>query len=211
MALVKHTSRYDHDHDHDHDHDDEWGDNLSEPATHQLYIINRLSTPWSSELSTHTPHQCETAKSFNSVEWRDNRDPIHEWDRNLYWTADIADHTLGDLLHFMWQDTPTRPSPSLRKRFERLAQQWVFDTMFYSSSHDIIMHWAYQQVIGLGPQVLPLIYEKMVAGDLHWTWALSAIVGDDPAADIDSPRAATDVWIRWIEDHHRVGQSSVFQ
>lgn len=106
---------------------------------------------------------------------------------------------------------PPRPSPSLCKEFNRLVQQWTQDIVFTSSSHDIILHWAYQQVIGLGPQIIPLIYEEMVAGELHWNWALYAITGEDVAANTDSPRAATDVWIRWIEDQYPVGQSSLSQ
>ena len=107
--------------------------------------------------------------------------------------------------------TFTRPAPSLCKKFSRLSQQWSSDTVFYSSSHDIVMHWAYQQVIGLGRQVVPLIYEEMVAGRLHWTWALSAILGEDPASGTDSPKDATDAWIKWLEDHHSVNQLSALQ
>lgn len=104
-----------------------------------------------------------------------------------------------------------RPSQSLYKKFNQLVEQWTQDIMFTSSSHDIIFHWAYQQVIGFGPQVIPLIYEEMLAGELHWSWALYAITGEDAATGTDSPRAATEVWIKWIEDRYPVSRRSEVQ
>ncbi len=175
----------------DHDIDDEWRDRKIHDQSGYIF------------------HECKaTTERLSSIEWADNLDPIHEWDNTLYWTAGEVAHTLDDLIHFRWHASPASPSLALRGKFEQLAQQWVSDTMFCSSSHDIVMHWAYQQVIGLGRKVVPLIYERMVVGDLHWTWALSAILGENPAANIYSPRAATDVWIAWIDDHNHQSQAS---
>lgn len=107
----------------------------------------------------------------------------------------------------MWQRSPLRPSASLRERFTELVEQWTRDMMLSSSSDDVRMHPAYQQVIGLGPQAIPLIYEHMLTGEPHWSWALSSITGEDPATGTDSPRAATATWIRWIEDRQLVSPS----
>jgi hypothetical protein len=207
MALLKYQRR----HYGDYDTGSEWGDSLSGPEHHQVAVIKGSSTRWSSGPSADGVHRCETAESFKSIEWADNSDPIYEWDRTLHYTADAAYQTFGEVLLFTSRDSFDRPSPSLCKRFRGLAQQWSQDTVFCSSSHDIVMHWAYQQVIGLGSQVVPLIYEEMTAGALHWTWALSAILGEDPAANTDSPRDATDVWMKWIEDRYSVSQLSALR
>lgn len=62
------------------------------------------------------------------------------------------------------------------------------------------MHPAYQQIIGLGPDVLPLILEDVVAGELHWGWALRALTGHDAAAGAPTLSEARDAWIRWGRD-----------
>lgn len=212
MAALKHRLRYyGDDYAESEWGDSEWRDNVIGIIPHEVAVIYGSSRLWSSELLADGSHQCETAETLEALEWTDDTDASYEWDHILYRTADIIYETSGSMLLFASRDSLSHPPPSLRKKFRRLAQQWSHDTVFYSSSHDIVMHWAYQQVIGLGSQVVPLIYKEMIAGRLHWTWALSAILGEDPAADTDSPRDATDVWIRWIEEHHSVDQLSALQ
>lgn len=92
---------------------------------------------------------------------------------------------------------PKQSRASLRERFNALADEWIAATRLSSSVTDTCMHPAYQQIIGLGPDVLPLILEDVVAGELHWGWALRALTGHDVAADAETLPAARDAWIRW--------------
>lgn len=92
---------------------------------------------------------------------------------------------------------PEQSQASLRERFNALADEWIAATRLSSSATTTCMHPAYQQIIGLGPDVLPLILEDVAAGELHWGWALRALTGHDAAAGVESLPDARDAWIRW--------------
>ena len=86
-----------------------------------------------------------------------------------------------------------------RERFERLAEEWEAASRFLSSVHQMSMHRAYQQIIGMGPAALPLIFERMHTASGHWFWALQAITGEDPVLpDHRGDLAAmTRDWLDW--------------
>lgn len=98
---------------------------------------------------------------------------------------------------------------ALRERFNTLVRQWTGETRLRSSMRKICTHPAYEEIIGLGAPVIPLIYEQMYMGGLHWSWALTQITGHNPAANTESPRAATDAWLQWIQDHGLVDSSAL--
>jgi hypothetical protein len=89
---------------------------------------------------------------------------------------------------------------ALRVRFRTLAARWVKETTTSSSSfQDIVINSAYQGIIGLGPQAVPLILEELQRAPDHWGWALEAITGENPvppeaAGDVDAIARA---WLRW--------------
>ena len=70
----------------------------------------------------------------------------------------------------------------LEGKFNELVDQWRRDTRVSSSSTYICMHESYQQIIGLGERAVPLILKEMLAGHLHWSWALTAITRQNTAA-----------------------------
>lgn len=206
MARLRYTLRYS-------ETEDDWHDSAPQPMFRQVPVTDRSAVPCRSGPSTNILYKCETAKSSDSIQWAENWDPIQEWDQTLYHSSYVVYQTsgglIGDLVQLVSQEASAGPPRSVRKRFDRLVEEWTQDVMFASSSHDIVLHRAYQQVIGLGRQVIPLIYEEMVAGELHWSWALYAITGVNPAAETDSPRDATDAWMRWIEEDQPASHSSV--
>src|SRR2546426_3866753 len=63
----------------------------------------------------------------------------------------------------------------LSKRFSELASAWKKETRLLSSMTDMILHPAYQQIIGLGRGALPLILEELARQPDYWFWALFAI------------------------------------
>ncbi len=84
-------------------------------------------------------------------------------------------------------------------RFRALAEEWDEETGHLSSIHQIVMHPAYQQIIGMGPAVVPLLLRDMVRTQAHWFWALRAITGDNPVppdarGQVDRTVAA---WADW--------------
>ena len=88
---------------------------------------------------------------------------------------------------------------ALRERFDELADEWVQETRFQSSATEIAIHPAYQQIIGMGPAVLPLILDRLAQRTEHWFWALAAISGEDPVDPMDAGQveAMAESWLRW--------------
>ncbi len=94
------------------------------------------------------------------------------------------------------------PPKQLEALFTRLTEEWQRDTRFLSSTSAIAMHPAYQRIIGLGPQVIPLILADLQRQSAHWFWALSALTGENPVAPDDRGRvsAMTAAWLKWGRD-----------
>jgi len=93
--------------------------------------------------------------------------------------------------------------PAIRLRFEfnRLANEWKRDTRFMSSLTKMVLHPAYQTIIGMGKEVLPLIFTDLQRSRDHWLWALHAITQEDPAPPGADYATAVDAWIQWGQDH----------
>lgn len=87
-----------------------------------------------------------------------------------------------------------------RSHFTQLARRWKHDTAFQANITAKAMHPAYQRIIGMGREAVPLILEEFQSGHLDdWFWALAAITGANPIAeDIagDVERMA-EAWLQW--------------
>ena len=94
-----------------------------------------------------------------------------------------------------------------RERFRSLAQQWRNETQWLSSTTDISMHPAYQAIIGMGADALPMILEDLRQNSGHWYWALKAISNEDPVVPRDrgSIKKMKAAWLRWGETKGLVG------
>lgn len=91
------------------------------------------------------------------------------------------------------------PSRALEERFRALAAVWEEETGHLSAVTQIATHPAYQQIIGMGPAVVPLLLEDLARTSSHWFWALTAITGEQPVppenrGDVDRMIAA---WLHW--------------
>ena len=93
---------------------------------------------------------------------------------------------------------------TLEARFERLANQWDDETAFLSSATSLVLNSAYQQIIGMGPAVLPLILRHLDFRGGHWFWALKHISGEDPIAlkDAGDYEKMREAWLKWGREHH---------
>ena len=91
---------------------------------------------------------------------------------------------------------------TVEETFHRLATEWRRDTAVLSSVTDMAMHWAYQQIIGMGQAVLPLVFRDLATRRDHWFWALKAITRTDPVPPDDRGdiHRMTAAWIRWARE-----------
>jgi len=84
-------------------------------------------------------------------------------------------------------------------RFHRLKDKWEVETAFLSSVSDIVMHPAYQQIIGMGPAAIPLILREMSIKKGQWFWALKSITNEDPVKPEHRGHVAemSRLWLQW--------------
>ena len=91
-------------------------------------------------------------------------------------------------------------------RFEELEAAWEKETLVLSFGH--WEHWAYKEIIELGPDVVPLLLER-IPNNWFWHYALVVLTGENPAEDAAEPVAegwvgwnatrVKDAWTAWIE------------
>lgn len=88
---------------------------------------------------------------------------------------------------------------TILERFQSLVSEWRADTQLISSTTSMILHKAYQEIIGLGPVVIPLLLRELQNKPDHWFAALKALTGVDPVAASDHGRlgAMTAAWLEW--------------
>ena len=87
----------------------------------------------------------------------------------------------------------------IETRFHLLADEWHAATDMLSSPRETAMHATYQQIIGMGAEALPFIFEDIHNG--WWFWALVAITGEDPAAGTTTHKDAVDKWEKWYSEN----------
>jgi hypothetical protein len=100
---------------------------------------------------------------------------------------------------------PVRPTPAaphvetFEESFRRLESQWEAETVYLSSSTDIEQHPAFQEILRLGPAVVPFMLRDLEERPRLWVWALPAITGADPvpAADRGNIARMSQVWLSW--------------
>lgn len=89
----------------------------------------------------------------------------------------------------------------LRQRFEKYADEWRAQTAHFSVLSQRIMHPSYQRIIGLGPDVLPLIIKRLLTRPDHWFWALRSIAGEDEdpvrREDVGKFAVMRAAWLHW--------------
>jgi hypothetical protein len=93
----------------------------------------------------------------------------------------------------------TSDAETVEERFRRLEAIWRSETEHLSSSSRIVAHPAFQEIISLGPAVIPFLLADLEKEPRLWVWALPAITGADPVPPSDRgniPRM-TEAWLRW--------------
>src|SRR5579871_6727660 len=85
------------------------------------------------------------------------------------------------------------------EQFNDLAKQWKRETAITGHLSKIVMHPAYQRIMAMGPDVIPLILADLSKEPGHWFWALHNLVppGEDPAEGITTVGEARRAWLEW--------------
>lgn len=101
------------------------------------------------------------------------------------------------------QQTPAvEPTETVEERFRRLAAVWHRETDYLSSMSEASSHPAYQEIIRLGPEVIPLLLRDLEENHTHWFSALRALTGANPvpvSVGGNIPKMM-EAWLRWAKD-----------
>ena len=91
--------------------------------------------------------------------------------------------------------------PADRERFRELADRWQKETFFHSNSALKIAHPAFQEIVNMGPSIVPLILERMRSQGGHWFEALQQLTGARPVPPESRGRIKemTQAWLEWGE------------
>jgi hypothetical protein len=92
-----------------------------------------------------------------------------------------------------------KPPDSLEERFALLATVWHQAVAHQSSSRIRDSHPAYQEIIRLGPSVVPYLLRDLESNGRHWFAALAAITGVNPVQREDAGNVSRMIqaWLRW--------------
>jgi hypothetical protein len=90
---------------------------------------------------------------------------------------------------------------TVEQRFRRLEAIWTAETSHLSSTSKLLNHDAFQEIISMGPAVVPFLLRDLKERPRLWVWALPAIVGYDPvpAADRGDIERMTAAWLQWAK------------
>ncbi|MBK5205790.1 MAG: hypothetical protein JJD98_10385 [Polaromonas sp.] len=90
--------------------------------------------------------------------------------------------------------------------FNSSVAHWKEDTKFTSSLTEMLLHPAYQRIIGLGPDVVPFVLRELADNGGHWFWALEALSGENPVPSEHQgrPRLMKEAWLAWGKANHLI-------
>src|SRR5260370_9124701 len=81
--------------------------------------------------------------------------------------------------------TPELHQTTVEERFQSLARNWQEETAHLSSFTKRILNPHYQQIIGMGPAVVPFLLRGLAREPQDWFWALYSVTGENPLAAPD--------------------------
>lgn len=127
---------------------------------------------------------------------------------NVVWPKATDEPELAYLaaLLAMPQSAETRQdegAAAVGKLFNELATEWKRATLNTSSMTRMVLHPAYQRIVGIGPSVLQSLLAELQREPDWWFAALKAITGADPvpADERGDLVAMTKRWIAWGRIH----------
>ncbi len=97
---------------------------------------------------------------------------------------------------------PAIPPSSPKEKFDRLRNEWKRQRRHEPSTAKSVLLPAYQCIIGMGREAIPLILRELETNLDNWFWALMMITEEDPVPDESRGDGASmaQAWIQWGKD-----------
>ena len=93
----------------------------------------------------------------------------------------------------------TNQKTELETTFHSLVEQWKSETRGISSTEQMSVHPAYQQIIGMGRDVIPLLLRELENNSGRWFWALKSISREEPVTPEQQGKTKEMIaaWLNW--------------
>jgi hypothetical protein len=93
----------------------------------------------------------------------------------------------------------SRQKTELETTFYSLVEQWKSETRGISSTEQLSVHPAYQQIIGMGRDVIPLLLRELEKNSGRWFWALKSISREEPVTPEQrgKTKEMISAWLNW--------------
>ena len=93
----------------------------------------------------------------------------------------------------------TNQKTELETTFHSLVEQWKSETRGISSTEQMSVHPAYQQIIGMGRDVIPLLLRELENNSGRWFWALKSISREEPVMPEQRGKTKEMItaWLNW--------------
>ena len=97
------------------------------------------------------------------------------------------------------QELGIKIDPKLVNKFSTLAEQWEREVEGMSSTARMSQHPAYQEIIQMGTQIVPLLLQQLTQNPLYWLLALEEITGENPIKPEQRGRVKqmAEAWFEW--------------
>jgi len=84
-------------------------------------------------------------------------------------------------------------------KFARLSETWKKETEYLSKIKKKISHPAYQEIILMGEDAIPLILGDLKKDPADWFFALAQITGENPIPDSSAGnvKEMAEAWLQW--------------
>jgi hypothetical protein len=101
------------------------------------------------------------------------------------------------------QTSAVPPPETVEDRFHRLAAAWHKAVAHHSSTTVRNNHPAYREIIGLGPEVVPVLLRDLEKNHTHWFAALREITGANPVPEVAAGNIPqmVEAWLRWAREN----------
>ena len=127
------------------------------------------------------------------------RHPYARWPAATgIWTNELND-TMPEEAMMTPAAAPHEIATDLATRFHNLVAEWKAARGHVSSINAWARLPAYQAIIALGPEVIPLLLKELESSPDHWFWALKELTGENPVTP-DSRGNISEMakcWLAW--------------
>jgi hypothetical protein len=88
---------------------------------------------------------------------------------------------------------------SEQDKFFRLRDEWKAHRGHSSDTVTLVMHPAYQSIIGMGSVAVPFLLRELATKPDRWYWALRAITEEDPVPEEarGNSKEMSRAWLEW--------------